>query len=348
MKIKNAGIIIIVFMLFVNCSTFYKSVIDKRDKNYKEGVELYNKKKYEEARECFKVVMDIEPGYKDTKKYWSLSDTIIKNNENKALQRANISYIKGLSNMKDRQYEEALNCFLQVKNDDPDRESLDQRIDECRKKLVPRMKEALKQAERQYNRNNFIEAFNACQKTLTFDPSSQEGAQLKNKIEDKLNEKSRKYRANGKVFYSKKQYIRAQREFEFALKNNPWDSESKEFLVKVKNQINLDNLYNAAVNEYKNAEYFNARSSFLSINNSEPGYKATEQYLGKINSILNGQLNTIYNKGVSLYEKGEYKSAIEEFNKVLTINPDHSMAGEYRQRAQSKLEIQKSLKGETD
>jgi tetratricopeptide (TPR) repeat protein len=348
MKIRKTGIVITAFLVFVNCSTFYKSVIDKRDQNYKEGVELYNKKKYEEARDCFNVVMDIEPGYKDTKKYWASLESIIKSRENKAQQRANVNYSKGLSYMKDRQYEEALNCFLQVKNDDPDRESLDQKIDECRKKLAPKTKETLKQAESYYNRKNYIAAYNACQKALTFDPANMEASQLKINIESRLNEKSGKYKANGKAYYSKKQYTKAQREFELALKNNPWDNESKDLLVKVKNQINMDKLYNTAVDDFKNGDSFKARALFLSINNSEPGYRATEQYLEKINSILNSQLNSIYNKGVSLYEKGEYKSAIEEFNKVLSINPDHSMAVEYRQRAQSKLDIQKSLKGEAE
>ncbi len=347
MKIINFGLSIIIFLFSVNCSTLYKSVIDKRDQNYKEGVELYSKKKYEEARDCFHVVMEIEPGYKDTKKYWALLDSIIKNKENKAHQRANTNYNRGLSCMKDRQYEDALNYFLQVKNDDPGRELLDQKILECRKMLAPGTRVIVKQAERSYNRRNYIDSYNACRKALLFDPANEDATQLLIKVEYKLDEKSRKYKANGKVFYSKKQYAKAQREFEMALKNNPWDGESKELLVKVRNHIFLEKLYNAAVNEFKNGDYFKARYSFLSINNSEPGYRATEQYLERINSILNAQLNSIYNKGVSLYEKGEYKSAIEEFNKVLTIDPDHSMAGEYRQRAQSKMDIQKSLRRET-
>jgi tetratricopeptide (TPR) repeat protein len=349
MKIKNIGIVIILLLFTAaGCSSVYKSVIDKRDQNYKEGVELYNKKNYEEARNCFKTVMDIEPGYKDTKKYWSIIDSIIKNKENQALQKANVNYNKGQTFMKHRQYEDALNCFLQVKKDNPVHEFVDQKIEECRKKLVVKQKETVKQAEILYNKKQYIEAYTACQKAINFDPSNSEAVQLKTKIENVLDEKCRKYKANGKELLLKKQYTRAQQQFELALKNNPWDNESKELLVKVKNQINLDKFYNSAVDEYNKADYFEARASFLSINNTEPGYRATEQYLEKINSILNGQLNTIYNKGVSLYGKGEFKSAIDEFNKVLTINPDHSMAGEYRQRAQSKLDIQKSLKGKAE
>jgi tetratricopeptide (TPR) repeat protein len=346
MRTGKYGIIIIMFLFTVSCSSFYKSVIDKRNQNYKEGIELYNKKNYEESRDRFKIVMDIEPGYRDTKKYWAMLDNILRSKEKQALQRANANYTKGLAFMKQRQYENALNYFLLVKADNPEHQTVDVKITECRQKLVPRLNETLKQGERLYTRKQYIQAYNAYQKAVLFDPSNPDAAQLKTKIEDKLDERCRKYRARGKDFYSKKQYTNAQQQFELALNNNPWDKESKDFLAHTKRWIYLDNFYNTAIGEFNDADYFKARSSFLSINTMEPRYRATEQYLEKINSILSKQLSTIYSKGVSLYDKGDYKSAINEFNKVLLIDPDHSMAEEYRQRAQAKLDIQKSLKGE--
>jgi tetratricopeptide (TPR) repeat protein len=347
-KLRYFGIFIILFLFLINCSTFYKSVIDKRDQNYKEGIELYNQKKYEDARSRFSVVMDIEPDYKDTKKYWASLEKIIKNKENQSQQKANTNYNKGLTHMKHRQYEEALNCFLEVKSDNQDHESLDGKIAECRKKLVPKLKETLKQTELFFNRKQYIQAYTAYQKAIIFDPSNSEAENLKYKIENKLEEKSGKYRANGKTFFSKKQYSSAQQQFELALKNNPWDNESKDYLNKVNNKLNLDKMYNAAVTDYNNADYFKAKYSFTSVNNIEPGYRATEQYLTKINSALYSKIGSIYNNGVALYEKGDYQFAINEFNKVLLIDPDHSMAAEYRQRAQSKLNMQKSLKGDSE
>ncbi|MFH0974577.1 MAG: tetratricopeptide repeat protein [Spirochaetota bacterium] len=346
MRTGKYGIIIIMFLFSVSCSSFYKSVIDKRNQNYKEGIELYNKKNYEGARDRFKTVMDIEPGYRDTKKYWAMLDNIIRSKEKQAIQRANANYAKGLAFVKQRQYENALNYFLLVKADNPDHGTVDLKITECRQKLVPRLNETLKQGERLYGRRQYIQAYNAYLKAALFDPSSPDAAQLKSKIEDKLDEKCRKYRAKGKEHYAKKQYANAQQQFELALNNNPWDRESRDLLTHARRWIYLDNFYNTTVGEFNDADYFKARSSFLSIHNMEPGYRATEQYLEKINVILSKQLSTIYNKGVSLYDKGDYKAAITEFNKVLLIDPDHAMAEEYRQRAQAKLDIQKSLKGE--
>jgi tetratricopeptide (TPR) repeat protein len=81
------------------------------------------------------------------------------------------------------------------------------------------------------------------------------------------------------------------------------------------------------------------------VNSIEPGYKATEQYLNKINAALVVQIPTFYNNGVAYYEKGNYQAAVIEFNKVLSLNPGHTQAQEFRQRAESKLELEKSLKG---
>lgn len=346
MKKRYSVILIVILCQVISCSSVYKSVIDRRDNNYREGVDLYNHKKYEDALACFKTVSDIEPNYKDTRRYLAVLEKIIKAKENQIRQNADIKYKEALALMKRRQYEDALNRFLRLKNDDTDYDSLDDKIAECRKKLVPKLNAVIKQAERFYNRKEYIQAYTSCQKALIFDPSSDEADKLKSKIEEKLDEKCEKYRDNGEKFYSKKQYTSAREQFKLALKNNPWDNESKDYLNKVNNRINLEKDYKAAVKDFNNADYFKAKSSFLSINNIEPGYNSTEQYMNRINSILNSQLNTFYNKGVALYDKGDYQSAINEFDKVLSIKPDHSMAAEYRQRAQSKLDVQKSLKGE--
>jgi outer membrane protein assembly factor BamD (BamD/ComL family) len=63
-KLITAIIILVIFQL-TNCVTVYRFVRDKRDRCYKEGVDLYSQNKFEEACDRFETVVDIEPDYKD-------------------------------------------------------------------------------------------------------------------------------------------------------------------------------------------------------------------------------------------------------------------------------------------
>ena len=78
----------------------------------------------------------------------------------------------------------------------------------------------------------------------------------------------------------------------------------------------------------------------------ENGYKDTGAYMAKINNSLAGRIGIYYNQGVALYDKGNYRAAIAEFNKVLSINSSHGNAQEYRQRAQQKMETRNSVGSE--
>jgi tetratricopeptide (TPR) repeat protein len=129
------------------------------------------------------------------------------------------------------------------------------------------------------------------------------------------------------------------------LKVSPWNTDSKDLLEQINGKLNLDKNYVRGELLFKQNNYFGAKAVFAWVNGVSRGYKNTETYMTKINSALAGQINIFYNNGVSHYNKEEYESAIAEFNKVLAINPSQRSALEYRQRAQIKMEIQKSVGG---
>lgn len=346
MKIRHL-LIIITILLFqlAGCTSIYRSVKEKRDKNYKEGVELYNQNKIEDARDRFMTVVDIEPNYKDSQGYLVKTEKLLKMKAQNIKQRANVNYDKGVALMKRQQYDAALAYLLQAQHEDPYLVDVDDKIKECRKKLEPKLQQSLKLAQWQYDHGQYLQAYATCLKARVYGPSNLNLTLLKNNTEGKLDEKAKKFRIKGKEFYGKKQYPQAQYQFGLALRNYPGDKESKDLLDKVNNRLNLEKYYTNAVAMYNGGNYFGARSSFNMVNSIEPGYKATEQYLSKINAALVVQIPTLYNNGVAFYEKGNYHAAVVEFNKVLSLNPGHAQAQEFRQRAESKLELEKSLKG---
>ncbi len=344
-KRLNLIITIIVISSLAGCVSIYRSVKEKRDKSYREGIELYQQNKFAEAKDRFQTVVDIEPDYKNAQSYLARSEKLIKMKAQNIKLRANVNYDRGVALMKQGQYEGALDYLLLAQREDPNLVDADEKIDQCRKKLKPRLKQTLKTAQWQYDRKQYLQAYWTCIKAKKYAPSDMETSQMLSKTEDRLDEKAKKFRAKGKDYYGKKQYAAAQQQLQMALATNPADKESKQLLAKVNDRLNLDKYYNNAITLYNSGNYFGARASFQAVSNIEPGYKATDQYQSKINTALINQAPMFYQNGVALYEKGNYQGAVAEFNKVLSVTPGNTKAQEYRQRAQSKLELETSLKG---
>lgn len=349
MRRRHLTIILIILLCqLTSCTMIYRSVRDKLVRSYQEGIVLYKQNKFAEAYDRFDTVVDIEPNYKDAKKYLRKAERQMLAKEKKLQQRANVNYDKGVALMKKGQYDGALDLFLLAKKQDPEHDEVDDKIDECREKLAPKFEGLLKQAERLYDKKQYVPAYKTCLQASDYNPTSGDLSSLKGKIEDRLEDASEKFYDKGKQFYNKKNYGAAEQQLAKALTIHPWHEPSKELLGKARGRLNLDKNYNSAVTMYNSANYFGAKNAFNAVNNVEPGYKATAQYLSKIENALSSQVPGFYNSGVSLYDKGNYQAAIAEFNKVLAINPGHSQAAEYRQRAQTKLDIQKSVGGTTE
>ncbi len=325
----------------LSCVAIYRSVRDKRDRNYKEGVELFKQNRIPEARARFETVVEIEPDFKDVKQYLKKTGWLLSVKE----RNANINYEKSVALMGRGRYDDALSLLLTVKEQDRNHPDADEKIEECRSKLTQKFDKLLAQAEHQFKRKQYIPAYNTHLKAKVYNPSSGQLSSLKRRIEEKLEERAEKYVTKGKDLNNKKQYAAAQTQLHLALRENPWDRDTKELYDKINGKLNLDKNYSSGIALYNGGNYFGAKSAFSQVNAIEPGYKDTNQYLGKINTALGGQIGTFYNNGVSFYDKGNYEAAISEFTKVLSINPGHSNAQEYRQRAQTKLEMQKSLQG---
>jgi tetratricopeptide (TPR) repeat protein len=343
--IKIVSIIIISFVAIgqAGCVAVYKHVKNKRDVSYKEGVDLFNSNKFADADKKFKVVMGIEPDYLKTRQYYQKTQTILKQKKIFEKKLAVMNYDKGMLFYRRGNFEDALRFFNLAAEQDPSHPDADDKIDSCREKLAKKFEALIVIAEKQYGKKQYTAAMGTCEKAKFYNPSNMKLSSLTNKIKDKLDDASEKPRNEGRKLYSKKMYAAAVQSFQRALAINPWDKESKDLLNKSSYKVNLDTYYQNAVRLFNGNDLFGAKSVFSQVNNVEPGYKMTEQYLTRINSALTSQIENFYNGGVAFYEKGSYSSAIAEFNKVLTINPGHAMAAEYRRRAESKMEIKKSL-----
>ena len=345
---KRISIMILVSAVifqFSGCTMIFQHMKDKRDKNYKEGLILYKKGNYEEANDKFDTVVSIDPEYKDAKKYLTKTRQYVKKQERKEKKIAAQNFTKGVRYKNAKKYEEALDIFLLVKEQDPDHEYVDEQIGICRKNLVKQYEAKVNLAEQLFKKKKFQDGYRACLVAKKYDPMGLKLIPIMSDIESSLDdqtapyrEKAEKYSSNGRFDKAKEQWIRV-------LQINPWDEDSKESLANCNRMIAIDNEYGDAEKAFRKKNYLGAYSLFIAIDRKESGYKKTEDYIDKIRGILSNNINVYYNTGLRYYDGGNYEAAISEWNKILIVDPGHSKAREYRERAQAKLSTKRSLGG---
>jgi tetratricopeptide (TPR) repeat protein len=344
-QLQKTAICLIIVTLY-GCGATYQYLQERRDRNYEEGVKNYKQKKYKEARDNFDTVVSTDPGYKNAMQYLKKTEAILKQKEKDSNKSLADHYSKAMKYKKAKKYEDALIVFLKINELDPSYKDNEDQIEFCRGKLAGKYKATVGNAENLYKKSKYRESYTLCLKAKLYNPKGPEADKLMSKIQDHFDEATEKKRKIATEYYEKKDYRSAKDELVSLLKINPWDQEGIKMLQDCNRKIAVDDEYNSAVKDYIRQKHFQALARFYEISKKEKGYKDADRYIEDINSILSRSIPEFYNRGVQYYENGKYKEAINSWNMVLTIDPNHEKAREYKKRAQAKLSIKESLTDE--
>jgi len=113
-----------------------------------------------------------------------------------------------------------------------------------------------------------------------------------------------------------------------------------------KNYTEVKNLYLVAKDEYKKGKYLRAFSKFKEINRIKNNYKDTEYYVNLINREMNeiSKIETysdiellFYAKAFVFYNNKEYVNAINEWEKLLNVNPNNEEVKEFYENTKKLL-----------
>ena len=219
------AVFLLLFLQLPGCVSIYRFVRDKRDRNYKEGVELYRQNRFASAHDRFETVVDIEPDYRDAKSYLKKSKKLLALKVQRIKREAGIGYEKGVSMMNKGRYDDALGILLHAQEQDPNHVDVEEKIDECREKLAPKFDMLVKQAELQFQRKQYIPAYQTCMKAKEYNPTSDRLSSTRRTIESKLEERAEKFVEKGTQYYDKKQYAAARTQLQYRAQDKPMGRE---------------------------------------------------------------------------------------------------------------------------
>lgn len=86
----------------------------------------------------------------------------------------------------------------------------------------------------------------------------------------------------------------------------------------------VDELTEAGLGELRREEFRDAYRSFSEVLKLEPGNARAQEFRDQAGKLLEQQVRPIYEEGVRLYNADELSAAMERFQRVLDLHPDHA------------------------
>jgi tetratricopeptide (TPR) repeat protein len=338
---KRIFSLLLLVLVLVNsgCATIYQQQKKKMNENYYEGIQLYKKGNYAQAKERFETVLSIDPEHTGARQYLIITTEALQ-------KRAQKYYDAGINYKRKGDLENALLQFLEAQKRDPNYKDVKNQIESIRSSKFAQKKydQYYATAKKQFDKKQYIAAYTSASKADLYNPDSLELSALKTRIKNQLDNASYPYTSKAEEARKKNKFDTAKTYCNKALKLNPWDEKARNILKDINRMENLNEMYANGEKAYSKGDLITAYRLFKRVDNEESGYRNTSNYLSTIKSKLEGNINTYYNNGVTYYEQDNFEAAIAEWDKVLLIDPDHQKAREYRERAVAKLELQKTLR----
>lgn len=188
-----------------------------------------------------------------------------------------------------------------------------------------------------YRRGDYGEARRLLSQVLQLAPENQEAArylQLSQQAIDRLAEDAY---ARGLSYIDAQNLPAALMEFQKALAHKPEHAGALTMRKKVGELLGAQRLVEQASAALANQNFAEALRLFQQALENDPKNEAAKRGAKECQERMANLAEEYFNRGMALYAEEDYRSAIEFWNRVLEINPNHSGAREYKKRAEGQL-----------
>ncbi|MEX2117870.1 MAG: hypothetical protein WEB37_13390, partial [Bacteroidota bacterium] len=143
--------------------------------------------------------------------------------------------------------------------------------------------------------------------------------------------------------FDRNQLGEAEREYERVLAADPRNTRARQGIAAIRTR-RTEELIDRGKNLATSNNHLEALRVFLQVLDSNSQHLEASELIDRTRQILKPEVENFFRAGLQLYTKENYKSAIEEWDKGLLIDPNHQGTIEYRKRADEKLKALERLK----
>ena len=134
---------------------------------------------------------------------------------------------------------------------------------------------------------------------------------------------------------------RARQAYQRALELDPDNADARRGVGRIdqsrrsaqQNKKRVGELTEAGLTELRREEYRDAYRSFSEVLKLEPNNARAKEFRDQAGTLLEQQVRPIYEEGVRLYNADELSAAMERFQRVLDLHPDHADTRSFIARA---------------
>ncbi|OQX83771.1 hypothetical protein B6D60_10085 [candidate division KSB1 bacterium 4484_87] len=307
---------------------------------YYRGLGYYNQKRYKRAIEEFTKALALNPNDQDALRYKKLAED---------RQRQNKKRISRL--LREAEKYEKQNLFVKANNRYRQVLELDENNSYARKKLTYLRRYISSVVESKYQKarglfkkGNWRAAIDGFSEVLSIDPSHQRARSYLRRARKELYSNLDQHYRQAKKYFNQKNYEKALEECNYILSVDAGYAAAQTLQSQAYASISRQNLHEKGKKAFAKGDFLTARKIYREILAKDPNDKVAADYLRQCDTKLNDRVEQLFNEGMVSYSEGDYNSAIQVWNKILSIDPDHKSTKEYIKKATERLDALSRIK----
>lgn len=337
--------------------------IEKELKLVNRGMSEFSSGKYQDAKETFKQILDLNPLNETALRMKRIADTRLSVKDWKSTeQKKKIQqhFQQAMVLFKTGEFADAKKEFVKVLDIDPLHWASRDKLKEINNKLRDQIEQKFKSAVKNFIRNDLTEAKKDLRELLTLSPGHKQGRELYHRItllEKNILEQRRKEQIrlqNARIYYQRglalmkrKIYIQAAKSFRMA------SQFSDESIIKTQYNLAKKKIKDLKIDGFShrkskqflklgleqatNMQLTKAIKSLEKSLNYDPHNKKAEKKLLRLLDQRETLVKKPFKEGVALYKQGKYLAALNKWRESLKIDEEYKPAKNYITSTQKEM-----------
>ncbi|HLX11503.1 MAG TPA: hypothetical protein VKS81_01700 [Bacteroidota bacterium] len=323
---------------------FTDAARDVRTNHYDEGMKAYDEQRYYEAQQEFQFALNYDEYYSPAAEYARLSEAKAETTTTYYVQLAGEYEKRG-------DYREAIDYYSKVLIVNPHNNDAALRRDTLEAEAQRELNRLVAGADSLRKNEKFDEASLLYKRALDIDPDNESAISGLKEMDTKSDqaEDSPKNRptnryAHAQALLRRHRLEEAKKEFQHLAAIDPSDTRARLMADSLETLETGKSLLEGAKTADNDSSYYQRLSGFAESINRDPNQREAKEYLAQIRDVLRSKVSKFFKEGLQYYLKDDYRTAVQVWDKVLLIQPDHPATLDYTNRAQEKLEALGRLK----
>ncbi len=312
---------------------------EEAEDHYYTGLGFYSQRNLHRAEEEFQQALELKPNYPDAIEYLN------RIREEKVHNSGRIQTLldKAQENRRMQAWVSARNNYRQVLEIDPLNSTARQGLVSMEEQIDHHVSRLFESGERAFQQGDLSVAADLFHRILAAQPSHAKARDYMTRINSQTSGRSRYLLEQAELHIKQSQWERALAYVDSAKAQQPNLREAQVLQDRILAAMSVEKLFNRASQDYYSGNYLMAIEKLNQVLEKEPQNLPAIELREQCQSRLNELVDSYFNRGIQLFSEEKYRSAINEWDKALEINPYHKGSQEYRNRAVERLDALKQL-----